>query len=127
MFDVGFWELVLIMMVALLVVGPERLPELAHTLGLWINRARRIVGEVRGEVERELRVEEVKRAMQQQGAELDEMKKLADRVKAINADVKTAVTSALKEPVLPPAGAAASVNPPPAAPAADSPTTSPVK
>ena len=38
MFDIGFWELSLLALVALLVVGPERLPKLARTAGLWIGR-----------------------------------------------------------------------------------------
>ncbi|MCZ6718755.1 MAG: Sec-independent protein translocase protein TatB [Gammaproteobacteria bacterium] len=61
MFDVGFWELVLIGIVALLVVGPERLPRLAHTLGLWLGKARRLVDSVKAEIEQELHLEEAKR------------------------------------------------------------------
>ena len=54
MFDVGLWELTLLFFIALIVVGPERLPRLARTAGLWIGKARRIVSEVRGQIEREL-------------------------------------------------------------------------
>ncbi len=86
MFDIGIWEIALILLIALLVVGPERLPGLARKLGLWINRARRIFSEVKGDVERELRMEELKHSLRQPDG-VDDMKKLADRVKAINADL----------------------------------------
>jgi sec-independent protein translocase protein TatB len=90
MFDVGLWELTLLFLIALIVVGPERLPRLARTAGLWIGKARRIVSEVRGEIERELRVEEIKRSIGQPQA-TDGIKKLADRVKAINTDVQSEI------------------------------------
>lgn len=91
MFDIGIWEIALILLIALLVVGPERLPGLARKLGVWINRARRIFSEVKGDVERELRMEELKHSLRQPDA-VDDMKKLADRVKAINADLSLEVS-----------------------------------
>lgn len=63
MFDIGFLELMLIGVVALLVVGPERLPKLARTLGLWLGRARRYASTVKADVERELREHEIQNAM----------------------------------------------------------------
>lgn len=54
MFDIGFWELLLILLVALLVIGPERLPGAARTLGLWVRRARALVNLVRDEVDRQI-------------------------------------------------------------------------
>lgn len=59
MFDVGFTELVMIGLVALLVVGPERLPELVRTTGRWIGRAQRIAREMRQELEREVGTSEL--------------------------------------------------------------------
>lgn len=91
MFDVGFSEILLICVIALLVVGPERLPKLARTAGLWVGKARRIVAEVRTEVERELKIEEVKQSVRQPGA-LEEMKQLAERVRSINADVRGVIS-----------------------------------
>jgi sec-independent protein translocase protein TatB len=64
MFDIGFWELALIGVVALLVVGPERLPELARTVGKWVGRIRRYVTAVRDDIEREIRAEELKELME---------------------------------------------------------------
>jgi sec-independent protein translocase protein TatB len=64
MFDIGFSEIVLIAVVALVVIGPERLPKVARTAGLLFGRFQRYVGSVRGDVERELQLEEFKRAAQ---------------------------------------------------------------
>jgi sec-independent protein translocase protein TatB len=54
MFDIGFWELAVLAIVALLVVGPERLPQLARDAGRWIRGVRRFITETRHEIEREL-------------------------------------------------------------------------
>jgi len=64
MFDIGFWELGLIALVALLVVGPERLPGLARTLGLWLGKGRRILGSLKEEIDREIRIDEIKKSTQ---------------------------------------------------------------
>ena len=66
MFDIGFWELALVGLVALLVVGPERLPRLARTVGLWIGKGRRFVSTVKADIERELKAEELKRILDEQ-------------------------------------------------------------
>ena len=66
MFDVGFSELILIMVVALVVVGPERLPKLARTAGLYLGRMRRMVATVKADVQRELAAEDLKRTLQKQ-------------------------------------------------------------
>jgi sec-independent protein translocase protein TatB len=77
MFDVGFSELLLIAVVALLVLGPERLPKAARFAGLWIRRARAQWFAVKNEFENELAAEELRRglrdtetALQRQQAEL---------------------------------------------------------
>ncbi|MYH91702.1 MAG: twin-arginine translocase subunit TatB, partial [Gammaproteobacteria bacterium] len=59
MFDVGFWELTIIGVVALIIVGPERLPGLARTAGLWIGKARRMVTDVKRDIDRELKASEL--------------------------------------------------------------------
>ena len=61
MFDIGFSELLVIAVVALLVLGPERLPKAARFAGLWVRRARAQWYSVRSELERELAAEELKR------------------------------------------------------------------
>ena len=66
MFDVGFWELALIALVALLVIGPERLPKVARTAGLWIGRGRRLIYSVKADIEREIKAEELKQILDKQ-------------------------------------------------------------
>lgn len=63
MFDVGFSELLIIAVVALLVLGPERLPKAARFVGLWVRRARAQWYSVKAELERELASEELQRGM----------------------------------------------------------------
>ncbi|AKC86831.1 Sec-independent protein translocase protein TatB [Pseudoxanthomonas suwonensis] len=64
MFDIGFGELLLIAVVALVVLGPERLPKAARFAGLWVRRARAQWYSVKSELERELEAEELKRSLQ---------------------------------------------------------------
>ncbi len=54
MFDIGFWELVVIGIVALLIIGPEKLPGFARTAGHWISKLRRFINSTRRELEQEL-------------------------------------------------------------------------
>jgi twin arginine-targeting protein translocase TatB len=58
MFDIGFWELVIIAIVALLVVGPEQLPGFARETGRWLGRFRKFMYVARSELTRELRLHE---------------------------------------------------------------------
>ncbi len=66
MFEVGFSELVLIGIVALLVIGPERLPGVARTAGLWLGRLRGYVSSVKHDIDRELRTQELERILRDQ-------------------------------------------------------------
>lgn len=68
MFDIGFSEMVIIAVVTLLVVGPERLPTVARTVGALLGRVRRYANDVKAEVHRELQLDDV-RKMQEQLAE----------------------------------------------------------
>jgi sec-independent protein translocase protein TatB len=61
MFDIGFTELMVIALVALIVLGPERLPEVARTLGRWAGRAQRFMEKVRQDIDRELKSEELEK------------------------------------------------------------------
>jgi sec-independent protein translocase protein TatB len=60
MFDVGFSELIVIALVALIVIGPERLPRVARTLGALLGRAQRYVNDVKADIEREVDLDELK-------------------------------------------------------------------
>lgn len=66
MFDLGFWEIMMIVLIALVVVGPERLPGLARTAGLWVGKAKRFVNNVKAEINQELAAEELKGVIDKQ-------------------------------------------------------------
>ena len=80
MFDVGFSEVVVIAVVALIVIGPERLPKAARTMGLLFGRLQRYVGDVKADISREM--------------ELDELRKLQKQVQGAAQEFKTSVESA---------------------------------
>ncbi|MDM8547912.1 Sec-independent protein translocase protein TatB [Candidatus Venteria ishoeyi] len=61
--DIGFWELLIIVVVALLVIGPERLPEVARTTGRWVGRIRAYANNVKSDIDRELRFQELQDMM----------------------------------------------------------------
>ena len=63
MFDVGFSELLLVGLIALLVLGPERLPVAARMAGLWIGRLKRSFNNIKSEVEREIGADEIRRQL----------------------------------------------------------------
>ena len=75
MFDIGFWELTMIAVIALLVIGPDKLPDVARTAGKWVGRARRFVGDVKTDIDRELKQEELRKALAED-AGLDEIKEI---------------------------------------------------
>lgn len=63
MFDVGFSELLVIAIISLIVMGPERLPETVRTIGLWIGRLKRMFVNARKELENEVGMDEVRRQL----------------------------------------------------------------
>lgn len=65
MFDIGFSELVVIGLVALIIIGPERLPRVARTVGALLGRFQRYVNDVKSEVRREMEIEDLKRFQSQ--------------------------------------------------------------
>ncbi len=74
MFDMGFTEMMLIGIVALIVIGPERLPAVARTAGKYFGRLKRFMTSVRAEVEQELRADELRQILADQQKELDTIK-----------------------------------------------------
>jgi sec-independent protein translocase protein TatB len=93
-FDIGFWELLLIALVALVVVGPERLPKLIRVTGLWLGRANASVQSIRSEISRELRAEELKQA-------LNKTVDVSDIDKIMAVEPKPASSTPEKEPSAP--------------------------
>ncbi len=73
MFDIGFWELCLVGLISLLVIGPERLPKAARIAGFWVGKARNMVTSVKHEINQELHAEEMRQIMAEQHAEMQTM------------------------------------------------------
>jgi len=65
MFDVGFSELIVIGVVALVVIGPERLPKVARTVGVLVGRLQRYVTQVKADINREMELEELRKLQQE--------------------------------------------------------------
>ena len=65
MFDIGFSELMVIAVVALIVIGPERLPKVARTLGHLVGRMQRYVNDVKADISREMQLDELKKLQAQ--------------------------------------------------------------
>jgi sec-independent protein translocase protein TatB len=121
MFDIGFSELTLIAVVALIVLGPDRLPKAARTMGHLFGRLQRYVNDVKADINREM--------------ELEELRKLQQQMKSAARDIETSVSAAAREveagargveaDLAPPAAAAPATDAVPAvpsAPAAPAPT-----
>ncbi|MFO8141463.1 MAG: Sec-independent protein translocase protein TatB [Marinobacter sp.] len=76
MFDIGFIELLICGIIALLVLGPERLPAAARAAGRWVGSARRMVSQFTSELDRELKAEELRKELRKAGdVGLDDVKK----------------------------------------------------
>lgn len=73
MFDIGFLELTVILVLALLVLGPERLPKAARSVGYWFGKARRYVEGMKSQVEAEFDTTEVKRLLRNQEVQIQEL------------------------------------------------------
>ncbi len=78
MFDIGFWELMIIGLVALLVVGPERLPKLAYTAGKWLGKGRAMIGSIKTEIDREMKADELQRIVEEQKKIMDPLESVIE-------------------------------------------------
>ena len=95
MFDVGFWEILLILILALVIIGPERLPGAARKAGFFVGKARRYIEGVRSEVESELDVNEFKRMLHNQEVQINELQQqLKTGVDEVKVDMPDPVSAA---------------------------------
>ena len=93
MFDVGFSEMLMIGIVALVVIGPERLPKVARTVGLLLGRMRRYVSDVKADLNREMQLEELKQLrdeMQDSAREFE--RSMTSGIQSIEQTVQVAVS-----------------------------------
>ncbi len=128
MFDMGFTEMLLISIVALIVIGPEKLPGVARTAGKYFTRLKRFMTDVKADVESELRADELRDILKEQQKELDSLKNAVSDVgkdieKNIESTIDTVSDDQLEQPYKPPADD----NDATASPAADLQETAPVQ
>jgi len=81
MFDAGFLEFLIIGIIALVVIGPERLPGVARTVGGWIGKARAFVDNTKRDIEREINATEMRELLDNQKKEIDELRNIVDDTK----------------------------------------------
>ena len=109
MFDVGFSEMLMIGIVALVVIGPERLPKVARTAGLFIGRMRRYVSDIKADINREMQLEELKQLkaeMQESAREFE--RSMTSEMQTIEQTAKSVIND---EPQAPAVNVSAAVGP----------------
>jgi sec-independent protein translocase protein TatB len=91
-FDISFTELMLIGVVALVVIGPERLPKLARTVGHLLGRAQRYVNDVKGDIQREVELEELRKMK-------EEMESAANSMQSSFTHAESSLRESIHEPI----------------------------
>jgi sec-independent protein translocase protein TatB len=91
-FDISFTELMLIGVVALVVIGPERLPKVARTVGHLLGRAQRYVNDVKGDIQREVEIDELRKMK-------EEMESAARSMQSSMQETQTELERNLRSPV----------------------------
>ena len=92
MFEIGFSELVMVALVSLLVIGPERLPKAARLAGFWLGKTRAMINSVKAEIQIELHAEEMRQLFKEESG-LHEFQQLVDEanesVQSIHSSIKS--------------------------------------
>ena len=92
MFDIAFSEMLIIGVVALVVIGPERLPKVARTLGHLFGRLQRYVAQVKSDINREMQLDELKKLQQQVSSQVSSLEtSVTHEMREIESSVNTAV------------------------------------
>ena len=92
MFDVGFSELIMVGLVALLVLGPEKLPKAARIAGFWLGKARSTIAHVKTELKQELHAEEMRQLLHQHSL-VEELQHVKAESEAAIQDINSAMTA----------------------------------
>jgi sec-independent protein translocase protein TatB len=106
MIDVGFWEVAMIGVLALIILGPERLPGVARTAGTWMGKARRMMNDLKSDIKSELNeadlneLKNIRDDIQQAGEGFkSQVEKNQDKLQEEGSAMDTAIASALSKPV----------------------------
>jgi len=86
MFDIGFSEIMVVAVISLIIMGPERLPETLRTISLWLGRLRQFVSSARAEIEDEVGMDEIRRQLRNEQIMRD-LEKGKDQLNALAKDV----------------------------------------
>jgi len=129
MFDIGFSEIVVIAVVALIVIGPERLPKTARTLGHLFGRLQRYVNDVKADISREMELEELRKLQQEMKSAAHELESsmtaaatdVQSGVREVEAQLNAGASETPAPPPLQAAEIAAPATAPSPAPSADAP------
>jgi sec-independent protein translocase protein TatB len=120
MFDIAFSELVVIALVALIVIGPERLPKVARAAGILLGRLQRYVSDVKADINREIQLEELKKMQDDVAAQVRGMEhSVTEQMKTVESELNQSIAAGIEEKA---AAAPAAADAPPGVPA----TTEPV-
>lgn len=101
MLDIGFWELMLVAIVTLLVVGPDRLPSTLRRGMLWLRQVRGFVDSARRDIERELRLAELQEQLREEAEQIDQLKQ---DLATLEEDTRADVTQPPRPPTPTPPG-----------------------
>lgn len=135
MFDIGFSEIVLCLLVALVVIGPEQLPQTVRSVALWVGRLKRSLRDTREEIERQIGADDIRRQLHNEDImrSLEEtQRRITETMSSAQASVQQVqqdVQQALEQPATPPEGTnesttLAAPTHPTDAPVTDAPATS---
>ena len=96
MFDIGFPELVVISVVALLVIGPEKLPETIRTISLWIGRIQRSFASIRREIESEIGADEIRQQLHNESI-MKELEETRNTLQQAGQDLRTTINATVEQ------------------------------
>jgi sec-independent protein translocase protein TatB len=112
MFDVGFSELIVIGLVALIVIGPQRLPTVARTVGHLLGRLQRYVNDVKSDISREMQLEELKKLQEQVASQARDMEKqVNEQMSSVESDLNASIAQGIEVKAEQAAAAEAAVAP----------------
>lgn len=97
MFDIGFLELLIVAIIGLLVLGPERLPVAARKVGHWVGKARRMVNQFSREIDRQIEADELREQLKAQGESLNIEEDLRNIQQTVGDALKEAETVGKQE------------------------------
>ena len=98
MFDIAFSELVIIALVALVVIGPERLPKVARTAGILLGRLQRYVSDVKADIHREIQIDELKKMQDDVATQVRSMEQsVSEQMKTVETELNQSIAAGIEE------------------------------